>query len=85
MAKCCYGAKKKRTIRRSWPGFRKKGFNVPLEPWFRNGVFQLRSKGQGLFTEHLNWNGVTDLGRAHAEGAADYAHVLHSIMILEHL
>ena len=63
----------------------KKGFNVPLEPWFRNGVFQLRSKGQGLFTEHLNWNGVTDLGRAHAEGAADYAHVLHSIMILEHL
>ena len=62
----------------------KKGFNVPLELWFRRGVFRSENRRGSVFTDLIDWDGVQRLERAHTERRVDHAYVLYTLLVLKH-
>ena len=63
----------------------KKGFNVPIERWFRDGRLTLSasSRRPNLFTELLNGDGIAELERSHRGGRRELAHVLFCLALLQ--
>jgi asparagine synthase (glutamine-hydrolysing) len=65
----------------------KKGFNVPIEKWFREGRLSASRTlaRSGVFADLLDAEGIGRLERWHREGRRDLAHVLFCLLRLQHI
>ena len=66
----------------------KKGFPVPLEAWFRNGLYQTASdallSSSAVTKAFLDQGIVRDMLERHKAGAGDWSNELWGLLVLEY-